>query len=110
MTRAHALAHLMWDWVSAFRITPDRRDRPSTWLLGRSIEDAAARLSPGARTVFLLHDVEGYTHEEIATQLGRTNSSVYGLHHRGRRALCAELERLDSTPQTEARGRIAVAA
>jgi RNA polymerase sigma-70 factor (ECF subfamily) len=41
-------------------------------MLARSIEDAAARLSPGARTVFLLHDVEGYTHEEIATQLGIT--------------------------------------
>jgi RNA polymerase sigma-70 factor, ECF subfamily len=37
-----------------------------------SIEQAAARLSPGARTVFLLHDVEGYTHEEIAAELGIT--------------------------------------
>lgn len=41
-------------------------------LLAASIEEAAARLSPGARTVFLLHDVEGFTHEEIATQLGIT--------------------------------------
>ena len=41
-------------------------------LLAASIEEAAAKLSPGARTVFLLHDVEGFTHEEIATQLGIT--------------------------------------
>jgi RNA polymerase sigma-70 factor, ECF subfamily len=41
-------------------------------LLAASIEEAAARLSPGARTVFLLHDVEGYTHEEIAAELGIT--------------------------------------
>ena len=41
-------------------------------LLAASIEEAAARLSPGARTVFLLHDVEGFTHEEIASQLGIT--------------------------------------
>jgi RNA polymerase sigma-70 factor (ECF subfamily) len=41
-------------------------------MLAQSIEDAAARLSPGARTVFLLHDVEGFTHEEIAAQLGIT--------------------------------------
>jgi RNA polymerase sigma-70 factor (ECF subfamily) len=41
-------------------------------LLAASIEEAAAKLSPGARTVFLLHDVEGYTHEEIATELGIT--------------------------------------
>jgi len=41
-------------------------------LLAASIQDAAARLSPGARTVFLMHDVEGYTHEEIAAELGIT--------------------------------------
>lgn len=41
-------------------------------LLASSIEDAAARLSPGARTVFLMHDVEGFTHEEIAAELGIT--------------------------------------
>ena len=41
-------------------------------LLASSIEEAAGRLSPGARTVFLLHDVEGYTHEEIAAELGIT--------------------------------------
>src|ERR1044072_2257849 len=32
----------------------------------QTIESAAQRLSPGARAVFLLHDVEGFTHEEIA--------------------------------------------
>lgn len=40
--------------------------------LAQSIEAAAAQLSPGARTVFLLHDVEGLTHEEIARELGIT--------------------------------------
>lgn len=41
-------------------------------LLLQSIEAAAAQLAPGARTVFILHDVEGYTHEEIAESLGIT--------------------------------------
>ena len=41
-------------------------------MLALTIEDAARKLSPGARTVFLLHDVEGYTHEEIAQSLGIT--------------------------------------
>ncbi|WP_309670818.1 sigma-70 family RNA polymerase sigma factor [Gemmatimonas sp.] len=41
-------------------------------MLAHTIDEAARKLSPGARTVFLLHDVEGYTHEEIATELGIT--------------------------------------
>jgi RNA polymerase sigma-70 factor (ECF subfamily) len=41
-------------------------------LLAATIEEAAQRLAPGARQVFVLHDVEGYTHEEIAEALGIT--------------------------------------
>lgn len=37
-----------------------------------TIEAATLKLAPGARMVFMLHDVEGYTHEEIATELGIT--------------------------------------
>ena len=40
--------------------------------LATSIEQATARLPEGARMVFLLHDVEGYTHEDIARELGIT--------------------------------------
>jgi RNA polymerase sigma-70 factor, ECF subfamily len=41
--------------------------------LATSIDEAVAQLAPGARAVFVLHDVEGYTHEEIAAQLGITS-------------------------------------
>src|SRR6059058_771806 len=41
--------------------------------IAASIDAATAKLSPGARTVFVLHDVEGYTHEEIAQELGITS-------------------------------------
>ena len=41
-------------------------------MLAQTIAEATRKLSPGARTVFLLHDVEGYTHEEIAVELGIT--------------------------------------
>lgn len=41
--------------------------------LAESIDEAMQQLSPGARTVFVLHDVEGYTHEEIASRLGITS-------------------------------------
>ncbi|MGB2869242.1 MAG: RNA polymerase sigma factor [Bacteroidota bacterium] len=34
------------------------------------LEKAIASLPPKARTIFVLHDIEGYQHEEIAEQLG----------------------------------------
>lgn len=43
------------------------------WNAGMDIDGAVNRLPPGARAVFVLHDVEGYTHEEIATELGITS-------------------------------------
>ena len=76
----------------------------------RSLHAALAALPEDQRQVVVLRHVLGLSPVEIAEQLGRTSSSVYGLHHRGRRALCAGLERLDSTPRTAARERIAAAA
>ncbi len=38
--------------------------------LAFDLERAIAGLPTGARTVFVLHDVEGYTHEEIAQMAG----------------------------------------
>jgi len=78
--------------------------------LARSLHAALASLPEDQRQVVVLRHVLGLSPVEIAEQLGRTNSSVYGLHHRGRRALCAELERLDSAPLTALRARTAVAA
>ena len=66
----------------------------------RSLHAALAALPEDQRQVVVLRHVLGLSPVEIAEQLGRTDSSVYGLHHRGRRALCAELERLDCTPLT----------
>jgi len=34
------------------------------------LEEAIAQLPDGYRTVLVLHDIEGYTHEEIAAQFG----------------------------------------
>ncbi len=47
-------------------------DTDSSFVMA-SIEQAANKLSPGARLVFLMHDVEGYTHDEIAAELGITS-------------------------------------
>ena len=64
-------------------------------LLAASIEEAANRLSPGARTVFMMHDVEGYTHEEIAELMGNTvsfsKSQLARAHTRLKKLLGGEL-------------------
>jgi len=44
--------------------------------LAQSIDEAVQKLSPGARAVFVLHDIEGYTHEEIAQELGITSGGA----------------------------------
>lgn len=51
------------------------------------LEAAMATLSSAARTVFVMHDVEGYTHEEIAEMTGRAEGTSKTLLHRARRAL-----------------------
>jgi RNA polymerase sigma-70 factor, ECF subfamily len=43
--------------------------------LAASIEQAMQQLPRGARMVFVLHDVEGYTHEAIAEELGITSGA-----------------------------------
>ncbi len=52
--------------------------------LGIDFEAAIAKLPDGARTVFVLHDIEGYRHEEIATLLGVTSGTTKGQLHRAR--------------------------
>ncbi|HTE44719.1 MAG TPA: RNA polymerase sigma factor [Gemmatimonadaceae bacterium] len=57
------------------------------------LEDAITRLPPGARRVFLLHDVEGYKHEEIAEMLGVTSGATKAQLHRARLLLREALNR-----------------
>lgn len=40
------------------------------------LDAAVSRLPPGARVVFVLHDIEGYSHDEIAGLLGRAPGTV----------------------------------
>ena len=57
------------------------------------LEAAMRKLPPGARKVFLLHDVEGYKHEEIAEMLGVTTGGTKAQLHRARMLLREALER-----------------
>lgn len=52
---------------------------------------AVARLPAGARAVFVLHDVEGYSHEEIATMTGIAAGTSRTQLFRARRALARML-------------------
>jgi RNA polymerase sigma-70 factor (ECF subfamily) len=54
---------------------------------GFDLEKAMAALPPGARAVFVLHDVEGRTHEEIAKLLGLAPGTSKAQLHRARRLL-----------------------
>jgi RNA polymerase sigma-70 factor (ECF subfamily) len=67
--------------------------------IAASIETATAKLSPGARAVFVLHDVEGYTHEEIAQELGITSGGSKSQLFKARAKLRKLLAHLIDTPE-----------
>ena len=67
------------DSPDPLELEPARAARPE-W--GVDFEGAIRRLPEGARRVFVLHDVEGYKHEEIAGMLDiTTGTSKSQLHH-----------------------------
>jgi len=66
------------------------RDTPDA---GFDLDKALATLPPGARSVFVLHDVEGYRHEEIARLTGVATGTSKAQLHRARRLLREALGR-----------------
>ncbi len=55
--------------------------------LSMDLQAAIERLPDGARTVFVLHDVEGYRHEEIGDMLGVSSGTSKSQLHRARQTL-----------------------
>jgi RNA polymerase sigma-70 factor (ECF subfamily) len=51
------------------------------------LERAIAALPPGARSVFVLHDIQGYRHAEIAELTGLAVGTLKAQLHRARRLL-----------------------
>jgi RNA polymerase sigma-70 factor (ECF subfamily) len=66
----------------------------------RSLRDALDALPHDQRQVLILRHVAGMTPGEIALSLGRSEGSIHGLHHRGRRTLQRELSELGAGPVT----------
>jgi RNA polymerase sigma-70 factor, ECF subfamily len=69
------------------------------------LREALSCLPDVQREVLVLRHVAGLSPTEIAHRTGRTEGSIHGLHHRGRRALIAELTRRGAAPATTASSR-----
>lgn len=69
--------------------TPDSAGHATA--LSMDLERAVATLPPRARAVLVLHDVEGWKHEEIANELGMAVGSSKAQLHRARGLLRARL-------------------
>jgi RNA polymerase sigma-70 factor (ECF subfamily) len=64
------------------------------------LREALALLPADQREVLVLRHFAGLSPTEIAQRTGRTEGSIHGLHHRGRRALTAELTSRGAAPAT----------
>ena len=67
--------------------------RPAQTELSMDFEIAIEKLPGGARQVFILHDVEGLKHHEVADMLGITTGTSKAQLHRARMALRQHLDR-----------------
>jgi RNA polymerase sigma-70 factor, ECF subfamily len=95
------------DHLRANRLTPTENvvdpdtGRGADFERTHTVRDALATLPIDQREVVILRHVVGLSPTEIADHMGRTEGSIHGLHHRGRRALQRELVRLDCAPFTK---------
>ena len=103
------------DHLRANRLTPTETvldpDSSSGIDLDQSetVRAALATLPDEQREVVVLRHLVGLTPGEIADRMGRSEGSIHGLHHRGRRALQRELALNGSTPCTRKARQLAAA-
>jgi RNA polymerase sigma-70 factor (ECF subfamily) len=79
------------------RVTDDNHAQTSTDL-SRDLRRALEDLPEDQREVLILRHIAGLSPLEIAATLQKSESSVHGLHHRGRRALQTNLTELGAAP------------
>lgn len=65
---------------------------------GKDLRNALEKLPDDQREVLVLRHVVGLSPVEIADTLGKSESSVHGLHHRGRRSLQSTLRSVGAAP------------
>jgi RNA polymerase sigma-70 factor (ECF subfamily) len=76
--------------ASDHRQVGDERRKDLRWALEQLPEEQ--------RNVLILRHIRGFSPPEIAAVLGKSESSIDGLHHRGRRSIQATLEDLGAAP------------
>ena len=64
----------------------------------RGLAQALRALPDEQRHVIVMRHLVGLTPGEIAAQIGRTEPSIHGLHHRARQTLKRELMAIDCGP------------
>lgn len=102
--------NLALDHIRAVRAIPCEEVRPvdavaDDYSFERScaLQDALDALPRDQRQVLILRHVVGLTPGEIARSLGKSEGSIHGLHHRGRRTLQRELADSGAGPVTAER-------
>lgn len=94
------------DHIRRQRLIPVEEVRATEWASGHThsgsrasdLKEALATIPEDQREVLVLRHFIGMSPTEIADRTGKTEGSIHGLHHRGRRALQAELTTLGATP------------
>jgi RNA polymerase sigma-70 factor (ECF subfamily) len=92
--------------VEEVRTTDEGSGDPAGGRPMSDLQEALSRLPMDQREVLVLRHFAGLSPTEIATRTGRSEGSIHGLHHRGRRALRAELTSRGVAPATMALRRL----
>lgn len=92
--------------VRVAEVRADQEDRDRS----RALIDALSSLPEDQREVLYLRQVLGLSPGEISERIDRSEASVHGLHHRGRRLLRESLRNADAAPATRPAGRLAAIA
>jgi RNA polymerase sigma-70 factor (ECF subfamily) len=86
--------------VEEVRTSDDGGGDPAGGGRMRDLTDALSKLPRAQREVLVLRHFAGLSPTEIAARTGRSEGSIHGLHHRGRRALRADLAMRGAAPST----------
>jgi RNA polymerase sigma-70 factor, ECF subfamily len=86
--------------VEEIRTSDDGGGDPAGGGRMRDLTDALSKLPRAQREVLVLRHFAGLSPTEIAARTGRSEGSIHGLHHRGRRALRADLTMSGAAPST----------